>query len=125
MKDSAMATFSESLKVGFSKGLQFNGRSSRSEFWYFYLSAITVGVVLDIVDHVMFPQHKYGFISLMFTLAILVPVICAQARRLHDIGRSSWWLLIFYTIIGIPILIYWFCQPGDVGANRFGQPDAA
>ncbi len=54
-----------------------------------------------------------------FYLLTLVPSISVSVRRLHDINRTGWWLLISLTIIGIIPLLYWSIKPGDEGANRF------
>ncbi|MEM1103752.1 MAG: DUF805 domain-containing protein, partial [Pseudomonadota bacterium] len=55
-------------------------------------------------------------------LATRIPGIGLGVRRLHDIGRSGWWTLIAFTVIGLIPLIYWACQPGERSENRFG-PD--
>tara|TARA_B100001179_G_scaffold41660_1_gene27409 strand:- start:1273 stop:1692 length:420 start_codon:yes stop_codon:yes gene_type:complete len=54
-------------------------------------------------------------------LYVVLATISLGARRLHDIDKSGWWLLIPFTIIGIPILIYWLCQKGNDDENRFGS----
>lgn len=64
-----------------------------------------------------------GLISGLIMLALLLPGIAVGVRRLHDIDRSGWWLLIiFVPIIGVIAVIYWACLKGTDGANRFG-PD--
>jgi len=54
-------------------------------------------------------------------LALLVPGIAVSVRRLHDIGRTGWWYLIAFTLIGVLLLIVWFCKKGHAGRNRFGE----
>jgi uncharacterized membrane protein YhaH (DUF805 family) len=68
----------------------------------------------------------YAPLSTIFSLAIFIPFISVSVRRLHDVNRSGWWLLIELTIIGLlfPIL-YWFCKKGDEGENRFGPKPIA
>jgi len=65
-------------------------------------------------------------LSTIFFLAIIIPAISVSVRRLHDINRSGWWLLLELTIIGILFpLLYWCCKKGDEGANRFGSKPMA
>jgi uncharacterized membrane protein YhaH (DUF805 family) len=54
-----------------------------------------------------------------------LPSLALGARRLHDIDRTGWWQVIGITIIGLLVLIYWYCQPGQPDANRFGGPAPA
>jgi uncharacterized membrane protein YhaH (DUF805 family) len=55
-------------------------------------------------------------------LALLLPSIAVGARRLHDTGRSGWWQLLTFTIIGIILLIVWFASDGEKDANKYGEP---
>ena len=65
-------------------------------------------------------------IGWIFTLATALPTIAATARRLHDIGRSGWWQLIYLVpLIGLIVMIVWCVRRGDVGANRFGADPLA
>ena len=56
------------------------------------------------------------------SFALFIPGIAVAARRLHDINRTAWWILIAFTIIGIFLLLYWYIQPGNRGDNDYG-PD--
>jgi uncharacterized membrane protein YhaH (DUF805 family) len=59
----------------------------------------------------------------LFGLATILPGIAVAARRLHDVDRSGWWLLLnFIPLIGWIVLLVWFCTRGTEGPNRFG-PD--
>ena len=62
---------------------------------------------------------------MIFVLAVLVPNITVTVRRLHDVDRSGWWMLIPMTIIGIIPYLYWVCKKGDEGENRFGPEPLA
>ena len=70
---------------------QFSGRAPRAEYWWFYLATWFVSLVLELVER---PFNDVGYLSLIFSLATLVPTIAVTVRRFHDIGRSGWWLLI-------------------------------
>ena len=58
------------------------------------------------------------------SLAFFLPGLALVARRLHDVGRSGWWFLIAFTIIGIPVLLYWLVKDSDAGANKYGAGPA-
>ena len=62
----------------------------------------------------------WTLLSLPPSLFVMIAGLTLSVRRLHDIDRSGWWTLIPLTIIGIFVLIYWFCKRGDEGENRFG-----
>ncbi|QLI81842.1 DUF805 domain-containing protein [Chitinibacter fontanus] len=107
-------TFQESIQVCFKKYADFNGRASRSEYWWFALFAFLVSILLS--------ASGAGLISGLFSLATLVPSLAVGVRRLHDLGKSGWFLLIaLIPLIGALILIYWFIQP-STDSNQFGEP---
>lgn len=111
-------SFADAIKSGFNKYVTFEGRAARSEFWYWMLFAFIANVVAGIVDSVL----GLGLVGLLVSLALLLPGLAVSARRLHDIDRTAWWLLIALTGIGIILLIVWDCIKGTTGPNRFG-PD--
>jgi uncharacterized membrane protein YhaH (DUF805 family) len=100
----------------FNKYVVFNGRADRPEFWYFFLFQVVVLAVLGIVSRPL---------EMVASLAFLLPGLAVGARRLHDINRSGWWMLIgLIPLIGWLVLIYWGVQPGDAGTNQYGEPPA-
>jgi uncharacterized membrane protein YhaH (DUF805 family) len=104
--------FTEAVKACFAKYATFTGRATRSEFWWFFLAQVIVLVVAAMISDIL-----YGIAALAF----LLPGLAVGARRLHDIGKSGWFLLIgLIPIVGL-ILIYWFVQPSE-GANEYGNP---
>jgi uncharacterized membrane protein YhaH (DUF805 family) len=101
----------------------FSGRALRSEFWYWILFCFIVSIVAGILDMAIFPDSETaGPLQAIFGVLTLLPNLAVGARRLHDIDRTGWWQLIAFTIIGIILLIYWFCKAGEPGTNRFGGP---
>ena len=115
--------FFEAVSSVFSKYFEFSGRALRSEYWYFMLFSILFGIVVGILDVVFFSSFMgEGPLSLILTLAFLFPSITVAARRLHDSGRSGWWQLLAFTIIGIPVVLYWYIKQGDQSENKFGMP---
>lgn len=116
-------SFIEATKAGFQNYFDFSGRSNRPEFWYFVLFTVLGSVVTSILDLALFGEEAM-ILSALFSLAVLIPSISITVRRLHDIGRSGWWTLLWLVpIIGWGVLIYWHCQPG-VNAQAGGSPQA-
>ncbi len=104
-------TFGESIQICLRKYADFNGTASRSEYWWFALFIVLVSVGLGVFSDVL---------SLIFSLAMLVPSLAAASRRLHDIDRSGWWQLIsLIPIIGFFVVLYWLVQP--TAPNRYGD----
>lgn len=90
----------------------FTGRAHRAEFWWFVLFNIIVSMVLGWI---------WQFLSTLYGLAVLLPAIGVGIRRLHDTGRSGWWLLLsFIPVIGSIVLIIFFALEGEPGENQYG-----
>ena len=131
--------FTESLRTCFEKYGNFNGRASRSEFWYFVLFCFVylfiAGFFLGLSG---VSDTTFDIASLVLLIPIIVPSIAVSARRLHDINQSGWMQCIFIPgfiadeFLGTGFVIYiltlglwafWFSQAGKKGKNRFGvQP---
>lgn len=99
------------------KYADFTGRARRKEYWMFFLFNLIVSVVLNLVDMALGSM----LISSLYSLAILLPSLAIGARRLHDTGRSGWWQLIaLIPIIGIIVLIVFYCQDSQ-DENDYGE----
>lgn len=106
-------TIVESIKTCFSKYADFNGRASRSEFWWWVLFVVLVSGVTGFISQML---------SGLFSLAVLVPGLAVGARRLHDTDRSGWLQLVaLIPLIGWILMIYW-CVQEPREPNRFGSP---
>ena len=115
--------FQEAVATCFRRYAQFDGRSGRPEYWWFFLFNLLMQGATGLVDAALFGRDSLGLINGLYSLAVLLPGLAVGVRRLHDIDRSGWWLLVsFVPVIGIVMLIIWFCRPGDAGPNRFGAP---
>lgn len=113
--------FSEAISAGFAGYLDFNTRSSRSAYWYWSLFAVLVGIATGVIDLIVFGPGTSA-LNILASLALLLPGLAVGVRRLHDLNRSGWWLLIaLIPIIGALVLLYWFVQPGTDGDNDFGS----
>lgn len=65
---------------------------------------------------------KIGMILLgLFILGIIIPMLAVTVRRLHDMDKSGWWILLGFTGIGALVLLYWYVQRGTTGPNQFGE----
>jgi uncharacterized membrane protein YhaH (DUF805 family) len=96
------------------KYVDFSGRASRPEFWWFALFQLIVLVIASFLGDTVY---------IIVALALLLPSLAVGARRLHDIGKSGWFLLInLIPIIGILVLIYFWVQPGQPEGNTYGVP---
>lgn len=112
----------QSISICFSNYFNFNGRASRSEYWWFYLFCILLGVVGNVADATTGYAGGYGTMYWLIIAATFFPSIAVGARRLHDLGKSGWWQLIAITIIGLIPLIIWFASQGTKQNNSYGKP---
>ncbi|CAD0001927.1 DUF805 domain-containing protein [Flavobacterium chungangense] len=101
-------------KVVFENYANFNGRARRKEYWMFFLMHIIIVFVLAFVAGLISPALM--IIINIYSLAVLVPIIGVGVRRMHDVGKSGWFILIpIYSLILA-------CTEGDKGTNEYG-PD--
>jgi uncharacterized membrane protein YhaH (DUF805 family) len=113
--------FSEAITSGFQNYFNFSTRAQRSAYWYWVLFAVLASIVATLIDMAVFSRSEYSPINILANLALFLPGLAVAVRRLHDIDRSGWWILLFLIpIVGAIILIIWFCSGGTDGANRFG-----
>jgi uncharacterized membrane protein YhaH (DUF805 family) len=112
--------FFEAIASGFRNYVNFSGRAARSEYWYWVLFVILASMALAILDRGLFPFSDMSPLHSVFSLLTILPGLAVGVRRLHDIDRTGWWLLLVLTIVGIVVLIYWACVKGTPGPNRFG-----
>lgn len=126
----------EAIRTVLTKYADFSGRASRPEYWWWTLFVFVGGLVTGVVP----------LLGAAFSLAVFLPGLAVSARRLHDTGRSGWF--IFLPLAGVPLillgriiqggilqpvggvvcfalgilLLVWYCSDGTPGMNRFG-PD--
>lgn len=105
-KEGNSVTFFESIRICFTKYAEFNGRASRSEFWWFMLFVTLVASALVYLSQSL---------SNIFLIAILLPLLAAGSRRLHDCGKSGWLQLYLLVPVGgiIMLGIWWAMPPTD------------
>jgi uncharacterized membrane protein YhaH (DUF805 family) len=150
-------TFTESIRAFFSRYTDFRGRTPRSGYWWVALFLVAVSIVMWGVDMALFqgvyPQELLdqglGPVSLLLIAATAIPNLALGFRRLHDTGRSAWWILIFLgpllvssgvtgtlenpmeptplaiglgvlTLIGGITLLVFYLLPSTPGSNQYG-----
>jgi uncharacterized membrane protein YhaH (DUF805 family) len=100
----------------------FKGRSSRPEFWYFMLIVTGFGVVALMIDLALGNgQDTPLYVTALWAIPHYIPMLAAAVRRLHDVDRTGWWVLIGIIPLGQLVLLVFYCQPSTPGVNRFGS----
>jgi uncharacterized membrane protein YhaH (DUF805 family) len=106
------------------KYAQFSGRARRKEYWFFVLFNTIISLLLAVVDGLagtFDPESGWGLLSGIYGLAVLIPSIAVGVRRLHDTGRSGWWLLLFLIpIIGTIVIIIFLVLDSEEEENKYG-----
>ena len=112
------------------KYTDFNGRATRSEYWYFVLFYTIISLILTLIDINFINPYldlspeaamQGSVLTGVFALALLLPQIALGIRRLHDTGRSGWWyLLILIPILGWLVLLYFYILDSEPGTNAYG-----
>ncbi len=131
MEGNREVSFGEALPLFFKNYANFQGRSSRGAYWWLMLINLLISIGIGIVDGIVFPRSTgalagMGMLSILWSLATLIPGIAISFRRLHDVDKSAWWLFIsLIPLIGAVVLIFFCAQPGTRGANSYGPDQEA
>lgn len=109
--------YQQAIFTCFKKFADFKGRARRYEFWYFELFCVLLSLLLS------FMNEDLATLAMLITL---IPNIAVNVRRLHDIDRSGWWMLIVLVpIVGVLLLLFWAAQKGNPSANQYGESPKA
>lgn len=117
-----MSYFTGAIK----KYAEFSGRASRKEYWMFVLFYIIFYCVAGIVDSLAKTQftvsgETVGVIATIYSVALLLPFLGVTIRRLHDIDKSGWFILLgLIPLVGEIILLVFYCKAGTEGENKYG-----
>ncbi|HEX9533541.1 MAG TPA: DUF805 domain-containing protein [bacterium] len=103
------------------KYADFNGRAGRAEFWMFTLISTIISVILYLIDGGIMPGSNIRLLYTLYSLAVLVPSLAVSVRRLHDTGRSGWWILINVIPILGQLVYLVFLLRDSQGANQYGS----
>lgn len=110
----------------FKKYTVFSGRARRKEFWMFVLFNVIFSIVAVVIDNMLGLANDntgYGVLSGLYSLAIILPSLAIEIRRLHDIGKSGWWIFIaLIPLVGSIWLLVLLATEGQPGENQYG-PD--
>ena len=114
MEDQSMAqtkpmmTFPNAVKTCLRKYADFQGRATRAEYWWWLLATLIGSVIFSAVDSSIAsfsgPDWDYSPFATIFALAVLLPDLAVTARRLHDIGKSGWWQLVWYAALPVVVI---------------------
>ena len=135
-------TFGESISTCFSKYAAFEGRASRSEFWWFYLFVVLVSIVGYIpflifaglgagADSGSSMAGLFGILGVIWMIiwfvviiALYIPFLAVGCRRLHDRGQSGWLQLLLFVPCGNIVLLVFWVMEGTPGDNAYGPKPA-
>ena len=102
----------------------FSGRARRKEYWMFVLFNMIFAVVAALLDNLLgtaIENVGYGLFYFLYMLAVLIPSLAVVIRRLHDIGKSGWWIFItFIPLIGSIWLLVLLVTDSQPGVNQYG-----
>lgn len=119
-------TFPEAIQSGLKNYAKFEGRATRSEYWWFALFYWLVMIVPMLISALFRSEIISGILGLVMIVAVLglvIPSLALAFRRLHDTGRSAWWLLIALLPFGGIVLLVFYCLEGTPGPNKYGSKD--
>jgi len=114
-----MNWYMQSLK----KYAAFTGRARRREYWTFVIVNDIICLILGLIEGLtgITAESDYSVLAIIFSLLVLIPTLAVTVRRLHDTGRSGWWLLIgLIPIIGVLVLLIFFVLDSQAGTNEYG-----
>ena len=123
--------FGEAVKSFWSHYSKFKGCSRRSEYWWIQLFLVLTNLAVAAIDLVLMngdidrfiANGGGGIVGLIWILVTIVPALAVLVRRLHDTGKSGWWVLIgFVPLVGGIVLLVFTLLDSDAGENKYGMP---
>ena len=127
-------SFGEAVKSFWSNYATFRGRSRRSEYWWIQLFLVLTNLAVAAVDLALMngdidrfiANGGGGIVGLIWILVTIVPALAVLVRRLHDTGKSGWWVLIgFVPFVGTIVLFVFSVLDSDTGDNKYGESPKA
>jgi len=98
----------------------FSGRASRTEYWIFLLCNVLIAFMLGLFESVL--GSSRGVLGMLYSLVVFLPTIAVSVRRLHDTGRSGWWMLMaLIPVIGTIVLLVFTIEDSQSGENPYGS----
>ncbi len=103
----------------------FQGRAPRREYWWYVLFTVLAQLVCAMLDTYLGTRHptaRFGLVGAIYALLALLPTVAVTVRRLHDTGRSAWYLLIgLIPLLGAVVLLVFMAQRSESGTNAYGE----
>lgn len=120
-----MQRFTEAIQLGFDNYANFKGRAARYEYWYWTLFSILLNIGIQILAGLLAAIGLGlvgGIVMLVVSLGMIIPGLSVSIRRLHDIGKSGWWFLIYFIpLVGLIFWLIWMCKKSDEDYNNYGE----
>lgn len=100
----------------------FSGRARRTEYWMFVLFNVIISLICGVIDMLMMKALGFRvFLDSIYSLAVFIPGLAVSVRRLHDTGRSGWWLLLaLIPILGWIVLLIFAVLDSERETNQYG-----
>lgn len=112
--------FVTAVKTCLGKYATFQGRAARSEYWYFTLFMFILNLISGVIAGASL--GVLAVLPMVLMIALFLPSLAVSVRRLHDLDKSGWWvLIILIPVIGFLILLFWACKRGTEGQNMYGS----
>ena len=101
----------------------FGGRARRQEYWFFVLCNVLIMIALGLIDALIgiSGDARRSILASLYSLAVLLPTIAVGVRRLHDTGRSGWWMLLSLVPVANLVLLVFLALDGERGPNAYGS----
>lgn len=117
-------TFIDAVNSCMRQYVHFEGRARRSEYWYFQLFLTLLHILTVVICSQLMPMERVSFYTNVVSVIFLMPILTVSVRRLHDVGKSGWFVLLPFTLIGAIPFLYWMVKASDDGRNAYGDPVA-
>lgn len=115
--DQFIAAFRDAVQNNYAN---FEGRLGVGGYWRFVAVNILISIVVNILVTI---SSVFLVVAVIVWLALLIPGLAATVRRLHDTGKSGWFILIgLIPLVGLIVLIVWTVKEGDSDVNEYGAP---
>ena len=111
-------TYTDAIKICFSKFADFSGRARRQEYWYFVVFNMLIQAALNALGRLVFgsDSNMASIFAGIYALVVLVPSLAVTWRRLHDVGKSG----AYYPVVGWIIVLIQLCKDSQPGENQYG-----
>lgn len=117
-------TFSEGVRLGLQNIFSFSGRARRSEYWWFYLFVALIELAIAVIIAIMVigggAEELPDSLATILGIIFWIPLLGVSVRRLHDTGKSGWWMLLAITSLTSIVLLIFFCMDSQEEANEYG-----